>query len=187
MAGSILPFQSDARLLRRIERGDDDALVELYQSARAMVLSFVLRNHGTPDDAKDLLQEALAILWERVREGTFEHKAKLTTFLFGTARILWLHHLSRRRRETPGDIHPNVAVAEDPSPLEELIQSEEASLVRDALVRLGEPCRSLLLMFYWEERSMEEIAARLGFANADTAKSKKYQCKKALEEILKGN
>ncbi|MGB6649412.1 MAG: sigma-70 family RNA polymerase sigma factor, partial [Bacteroidota bacterium] len=49
---------------------------------------------------------------------------------------------------------------------------------------LGEPCRTLLLLFYWEERSMGEIAVELGFANADTAKSKKYQCKKALEKLL---
>jgi len=57
--------------------------------------------------------------------------------------------------------------------------------VRDALDRLGEPCRTLLILFYWEEASMEEIASRLGFANAETAKSKKYQCKKALEQILR--
>jgi RNA polymerase sigma factor (sigma-70 family) len=76
-------------------------------------------------------------------------------------------------------------VSDDPSPLDQLIESEEASMIGDAVRRLGEPCRTLLVLFYWEEASMEEIASRLGLANAETAKSKKYQCKKALQEILK--
>ena len=70
------------------------------------------------------------------------------------------------------------------STLDRLVASEEAALVQEALERLGEPCKTLLLLYYWEERSMAEIALELGFANADTAKSKKYQCKKALEKML---
>jgi DNA-directed RNA polymerase specialized sigma24 family protein len=68
-----------------------------------------------------------------------------------------------------------------------MIESEEAQIVRGALEKLGEPCRTLLLLFYWEELSMDEIAGRLGFANAETAKSKKYQCKKELQRLLKEN
>jgi DNA-directed RNA polymerase specialized sigma24 family protein len=56
--------------------------------------------------------------------------------------------------------------------------------VKLALTKLGEPCKTLLILFYWEEASMEQIASRLGFANAETAKSKKYQCKKALQLLL---
>jgi DNA-directed RNA polymerase specialized sigma24 family protein len=51
--------------------------------------------------------------------------------------------------------------------------------------QIGNPCRDILLLYYWEEQSMEEIALKLGFANADTVKSKKYQCKKMLERLVK--
>jgi len=51
--------------------------------------------------------------------------------------------------------------------------------------QIGNPCHDLLLLYYWEERTMEEIALKLGFANADTVKSKKYQCKKILEKLVK--
>ena len=56
--------------------------------------------------------------------------------------------------------------------------------VRSALDRLGDPCRTLLILFYWEEASMEEIARQLGLANAATAKSKKYQCKEQLKRLI---
>ena len=75
--------------------------------------------------------------------------------------------------------------AEDATPLEELEENERIIAVQQAMEQIGNPCRDILLLYYWEERSMEEIAVKLGFANADTVKSKKYQCKKALENLVK--
>jgi len=182
-----LLLKSDARILDLIRRGDEKGLVLLFESSRTMVRSFILRNSGTVDDAEDLLQEAVVILWEKVRKGEFEYRSKLSTFVFATVKNLWLRRLARSRREIPMELDPERAEAGDPSPLEEAIETEQAQLVRDALERLGEPCKTLLLLFYWEELPMEEIALKMGMANADTAKSKKYQCKKALERLLKGS
>lgn len=54
-----------------------------------------------------------------------------------------------------------------------------------AMEELGENCRQLLLMFYFDGHNMETIARNLNFANADTAKAKKFQCFKKLEQIVK--
>ena len=185
MRAPLFFLSEDARILDLIRRGDEEALVRLYRSNRKAIEAFVAKNNGSHDDAEDLLQEALVILWERVRAGRFEYNAKLNTFLYATVKNIWLRRLARQRREIPstGDL-PQMA-NQDPSILEELIESEQAKLIQDALNKLGEPCRKLLLLFYWEELSMEEIAQEMGFANAKTVKSKKYQCKKALEKLLK--
>jgi RNA polymerase sigma factor (sigma-70 family) len=183
MPGPLLFAGSDARILDRIRKGDEGALEVLYRENRKPVTALVTRNSGTADDADDMLQEALVTLWERVRSGRFLYTAKLGTFIYATARNMWLRRLARARREVPEtDADPP---ADDASPLELMIEEEEAEAVRSALERLGEPCRKLLLLFYWEEESMETIAARLGMANADTVKSKKYQCKKALEALVR--
>jgi RNA polymerase sigma factor (sigma-70 family) len=179
-------LNDDARILDRLRRGDEEALVELYRANRRPIVSLVLNNSGGADDAEDLLQEALVTLWERVRTGRFVYAARLSTFLYGTARNIWLRKLARRRREAPGIEDTPDPASPDPSALEMMVEEEEASAVRRALDVLGEPCRELLLLFYWEESPMDEIAVKLGFANADTAKSKKYQCKKALEKLVRG-
>ena len=178
---------NDARVLDMIRRGDEEGLVLLYRASQRMVCSFILKNKGTSQDAEDMLQEAVVILWERIRRGEFEYRSKLSTFVFATVKNLWLRRLASLRREIPTAIDPESAESPDPSPLEEAIESETSNRVREALERLGDPCKTLLLLFYWEELPMEEIAARMGLANADTAKSKKYQCKKAMERLLKGN
>jgi RNA polymerase sigma factor (sigma-70 family) len=175
---------TDARILDMLRRGDEEALVMLYRSNRNAVTAFVLRNNGTRDDAKDMLQEALVVLWERVRSGRFQYTARLDTFVYATVRNMWMRRLFRKRREVAANQSDEETPVDAPSALEELIAGEESRIVKQALDELGEPCRTLLLLFYWEELSMDAIAARVGLANAETAKSKKYQCKKALQKIL---
>jgi len=175
----------DARFLERIHSGDEEALVRLFEANRTVIASYVTHNKGTEADARELLQEAVVILWERVRADRFEQTAKLSTFIYGVVKNLWLRRLARRRREVPLEIDPDVTPSDSASILDDMIEHEEAEEVRRAMQMIGETCRKLLHLFYWEERSMEEIAAAMGFANGDTAKAKKYQCKKALERALR--
>jgi RNA polymerase sigma factor (sigma-70 family) len=185
MGSRLLFLNEDARILEMIRRGDEEALVLLYESNRKMISALVARNNGTSDDYEDVLQEALVVLWERVRAGKFEHSSKLSTFLFATARNLWYRRLARAKREVPTDLKPDDIPDQAGSTLDELIANETSEAIRDAINRISEQCRRLLLLFYWEERSTDEIARTMGFANAQTVKSKKYQCKKSLEEVLK--
>lgn len=186
MGRPLLFLDTERRLLERIAAGDDRALGSLYESNWKVIHSYVVRNRGTTDDARDMLQEALVVLWERVRGGRYEQTARIGTFLYATVRNMWLRRLARSARETT-EAAPGDPPADDPSPLEELMESEAAMLVRNALERLGDPCRKLLVLFYWEELPMERIAAELGFANAATAKARKYQCRKALEVLLRSD
>ncbi len=88
------------------------------------------------------------------------------------------------KREIPTDLQADDSADPGTSILDTMIEAEETEAVRDAMRKIGEQCRKLLTLYYWDECPMEEIAKRMGFANADTVKSKKYQCKKALEKIL---
>ena len=184
MRPPLLLFTSDARLLEGIRGGDESALTALYEAHRRPIMALVMRNNGTRDDADDVLQDALIILWERVRTGRYEHAAAIGTFLYATARNLWLRRLARARREIPSDLQEDTVPQDDPSPLDILEEEEDTTAVHAALTANGDPCRALLLLYYWEEASMEDIARQLGFANAATAKSKKYQCKEQLKRLM---
>ncbi|HTY10833.1 MAG TPA: sigma-70 family RNA polymerase sigma factor [Bacteroidota bacterium] len=186
MKSSLFYLHNDAKILDLIRKGDDEeSLATLYKANRRPVVSYVMKNNGTADDAEDILQEAVVVLWEKVRSGQFHYESQLSTFIMGIAKNIWLRRLARRRKEIPEGANIDEAISLDPSPLEELIDSDRSRLVSDSLNKLGDPCKKLLLLFYWEELPLEQIASVMGFANAETAKSKKYQCKKALERILK--
>ena len=184
MGSPLLFLTGDARILDLIRKGDERALTELYSLTRKMVTSYIIRNSGTHDDADDMLQESLIVLWERVRTGRFEYTAKLSTFIFSTARNIWMRRLAHQRREVTGALEPSGVPGDDEPTLERMAAEEESQGVQAAMEVIGEPCRTLLLLFYWEELSLDDIARRMGFANANTVKSKKYQCKKALRALL---
>jgi RNA polymerase sigma factor (sigma-70 family) len=185
MASTPEHLDADARLLERIRKGDENALVVLLMSQRKPVYSLVLRNSGTEPDAEDVLQESVVILWERIRSGRYALESQLGTFIYATARNLWLRRLARARKEIP-DPAPGMEIpSEEPDALEALVEAEESGLVQRGMQRIGAGCRELLILYYWEELSMADIALRMGLANADTAKARKHQCKKALEKALR--
>lgn len=171
-------------MLDRIREGDEQVLAELYRSNKRSIASLVLRNGGDESDADDVLQESVVILWERVRTGRFEQTAKLSTFLFAVAKNVWSRKRMRKHREPAFDEPDTLSDDAHSSVLDGMIDDERSYHISRALDRLGDPCRTLLVLYYWEERSQEEIADTMGFANAATVKSKKYTCKKMLEKIL---
>jgi RNA polymerase sigma factor (sigma-70 family) len=178
-------LNDDSKLLDALRNGNDQVLAELFQKNRRPITSLVLRNQGTEDDAEDILQEALIVLWEKIRSGSFEYQAQLSTYIYATAKNIWFRRLARRRHEFPATNADFETATKDATPLEELEENERITAVQHAMEQIGNPCRDILLFYYWEGQSMEEIALKLGFANADTMKSKKYQCKKMLERLVK--
>ncbi len=185
MQAPLFFLNDDSKLLDALRNGDDSVLEELFDKNRRSVASLVIRNNGTEDDVEDVLQESLIVLWERIRKGTFEYQAKLSTFIYATAKNIWLRKLARQRREFTSSGETFDIPNGDSTPYEEMEENERVLAVEQAMEEIGNPCRDILLLYYWEEQTMEEIALKLGFANADTVKSKKYQCKKALEKLVK--
>ena len=64
-------------------------------------------------------------------------------------------------------------------------QKEKIRAVRSCIEELGDTCKKVLSYYYFDGMSMKVIAERLGFANAETAKTKKYKCKKALDQLIR--
>jgi len=89
------------------------------------------------------------VLWEKIRSGSFEYQAKLSTYIYGTAKNIWLRRLAQRRREFPAANDDFETATEDPTPLEKLENNERSTAVQRAIgADRGIPARhpsSLLL------------------------------------------
>ncbi|KAA3612474.1 MAG: sigma-70 family RNA polymerase sigma factor [Calditrichaeota bacterium] len=177
-------FLSDNEVLRRIKANDRTVLGELYISNERIISSYIKNHGGGAADIADLLQEAIIVLWQNVNAGRFELSAKISTYLFAIAKNKWMAE-KRRQKKLDHNIESLENKTDGNNSLDNLIDDEQKLLVREALQKLEPPCKELLLLFYFEERSMNEIAEILNFANSNVAKAKKYQCKKALEVLIK--
>jgi RNA polymerase sigma factor (sigma-70 family) len=150
-----------------------------------MVQSLILNNNGTPDDARDIFQEAMIVLYEKVKTGSFELNCLIKTYLYSVCRRLWLKRLSQLQR-----ISPEVEKLEETVPVEEDLEQHEQKnidfqVMEQSMKHLGEPCKSLLEAYYLKQKNMVEIAASFGYTNADNAKNQKYKCLMRLKKLFK--
>ena len=177
--------QTDERaLLEGLATSDKRAVETIYQENYNMVQSLIINNNGSSDDAKDIFQEAMIVLYEKVRSGTFELNCQIKTFVYSVSRRLWLKRLQQQNRyAAPGDSMENVVAVEED--LEEHEQrNAEYEMMEKAISNLGEPCKSLLEAYYLQKQNMQVIAVNFGYTNADNAKNQKYKCLMRLKKIF---
>jgi RNA polymerase sigma-70 factor (ECF subfamily) len=162
-----------------------DRLIELYQHR---LLRYLLFLTGNREVSEDLFQET----WMRVllRGAQYNGKARFDTWLFTIARNLVID-LSRKRTmasldelsEGSDEDRPVEFPGQDPSPLDQFKMGEDRAEVAAVLLTLESNSREVLLLRFYEEHSLEEIAG-LTRAPLSTVKSRLYRGLAALKPEL---
>ena len=175
---------NEIALLEGLAQNKRQAIETIYKQHYNMVQALIINNNGSSDDARDIFQETMIVLYEKARSGVFELNCQLKTFIYSVARRLWLKRLHQLQKFTS-----EVPVLENIIQIEEDIESHEKQhlefhMMDKALVRLGEPCKSLIEAFYLQKKNMTEIAGNFGYTNADNAKNQKYKCLMRLKKFF---
>lgn len=149
-------------------------------------------------DAENLYQDAFLAVYENLKAGKVKDETSWSNYIFRIGMNLASKEWRRAGRTDSYDIADSIydadAFSSTARKVEELLHtlpetesdiplvkdSTAQSLLGDELSHIPEPCNSILILFYYEQLSMEEIAMRTGYKNATTAKSKKNQCMKDL-------
>ena len=171
-------------LLLGLAKSDKKAVETIYKENYNMVQALIIRNNGSSEDAKDIFQEAMIVLYEKVRSGTFELNCQIKTYVFSVCRRLWLKRLQQVNRYTTevNGIQDVILVEEEMEAHER--RNAEYQLMEKSIKNLGEPCKSLLEAYYLQQKSMQEIASNFGYTNADNAKNQKYKCLMRLKKLF---
>lgn len=174
----------ESQLLQGLANNDRKSIETIYKEHYNMVQALILKNNGTPDDAKDIFQEAMIVLYEKVKSESFELNSLLKTFLYSVCRRLWLKRLAQQNRFLIIEDKENDLVSVDDQLEDHERQNMEFSLMEKAINSMGEPCKSLLEAFYMQKRSMQDISVSFGYTNADNAKNQKYKCLTRLKKLF---
>ncbi|MFV0605072.1 MAG: RNA polymerase sigma factor [Niabella sp.] len=178
-------YEQELLMLKGLARNDKKAAEEIYKNNFNLIQVLVVNNSGTPDDAKDIFQEAMVVLYEKARSGSFELNCQIKTYLYSVAKRLWLKKLQQSNRyvnELGDDSMANVSVEED---LEEHdTKDAEYEMMHVSIAKLGDPCKSLLEAFYFQKKSMQDISEEFGYTNSENAKTQKYKCLMRLKKIF---
>lgn len=175
---------SDSEIILGILNNSSEVLRYLYKEYYPMALQLVLNNSGTEDEAKDIYQEAIIVLHNKIKNGDFELSSKLKTFIYSVCRRLWLKRLNHRSKysENIKDYEDHFSVEHDLELHEE--KDKQFKQMHEALSDLGEPCKTIIEDFYVHNLSMQDICEKFGYTNADNAKTQKYKCLQRLKKIF---
>ena len=168
---------SDSHLLIDARRGTEVAFLELYRRYRIPVFRFAFRLTGSSASAEDVTQECFLAL---LAGASFDAaRGDLRTYLFGIVRNLALRRLRIAEREC--EEAEDLASPEDPAA--ELISAERAELVGRAVGELPPLQKEALILFEYEDLSLEEIAAVTG-VDTGAVKARLHRARQALRRRL---
>jgi RNA polymerase sigma-70 factor (ECF subfamily) len=169
----------NAAIAHGLKRQDPELLDHLIEIYQHRLLRYLLFLTGKREVAEDLFQET----WMRVllRGGQYNGKARFDTWLFTIARNLVID-LSRKRTmasldemsEGGDDERPFEIAMVGPSPLEQFQSRENSAEVVEVLLKLEPTYREVLVLRFYEELSLEEIAG-VTRAPLSTVKSRLYR------------
>ena len=175
--------EENEKIISDILQGNQKTFNEIYEYEFPKVVRYVKMNSGDVDQAKDIFQDAIVILVEKVQRNELDLTCSIKTYLFSISQHLWMDQLRQNKREIPlNDSYSYLNAAITVVGFENTPDIYEH--VNSAIETLGNPCKQLLEYYYYKNLSWDEIASSLGYASAASARNQKYKCLERIRKTL---
>ncbi len=177
---------SNLDLLNGILRNDTIVLQYIYKNFYSKINFFIKKNSGDDDDANDVFQEAIIIIYRKLKANELVLDCTFETYLYSVCRFLWLKQLDKRKIEKE-KIKDNHDYHEDiyDDNLEKVADlNERYRLYQKHFTNLGKDCQKILQL-YFDKVPLKSIAQIMGFKSEKYAKKRKFKCKEYLIKSIK--
>jgi RNA polymerase sigma factor (sigma-70 family) len=178
---------TDEQILKGILRHDNVVLAYIYKEYFYKVNAFVRKNQGDEDDVNDVFQEAIIIIYRKIKANDllFENRS-FEVYLFSVCRFLWLKHLEKRRieKEKINDTMPFQDEIYDDDLVAVVEKNERFLLYQKHFKNISTDCQKILQLFF-DKVPIKQIAHIMGFKSEKYVKTRKFKCKELLIERIK--
>lgn len=167
-------------MLVGIKRADKDILKVIYQDYLPGLVYYVEKNNGSSDDAKDLFQEAIMVIYKKVQEGLIL-EVPLKAFFMVICRNLWNIQLRHKKRR-PMKMEDQEFQDQDHDLVQKMEQTLKEKIFYKHFNNLSDKCRDLLQLFF-AKIPMKDIAQQWDTSES-YIKKRKHICKEKLVEAI---
>jgi RNA polymerase sigma-70 factor (ECF subfamily) len=174
-------------VIEAILRGDEEPLRLIYTEYQHDFITWSTGKFNcTEDRSREIFQECVVALYDNIRSGRLKTlSSSLKTYLFAVGRnkfMEWNRNKQCTRRRKVG-FGRHCAC----SSIEKTIEQKEKLIVMafEAVDSLNEPCRSILIDYYINGFSLDELTMKYAYNQKNTTKTKKYKCLKRLQRRFK--
>ncbi len=168
--------------LQGIAENDYSVLQKIYQTSLPEVTKYIKNNSGGLDDAKDVFQEGILAIYNKIKKEELVLTTTFHAYLFSVCKNIWLKKLrSKNNKVLP--LSTTWGLTEENEYEELMLKSRKWKLFNQKFSALAEECRKVLQMLF-NGQSGKEIASEMGYTE-DYAKRKKYKCKLSLMDSIR--
>lgn len=172
-------MENEFKKIEYFRKDDNSKITDLYNKYRKEFFLYTKKRFNLDDDIiYDIYQESFIALYDNIKEGRLTNlTGLLKTYLFR----ICLNKLSRYREKEKYIVKyevPEIYEFEDS-------WTEIQEKVWEAVNELEDPCYTILSLYYWEDKSMTEIATITNYKNAQNVRNRKSLCFKILKEKLR--
>ena len=172
-------------IIEGIKARDNCVLQYIYKIYYPTVHHLIITNSGTPDDAKDVFQECIIIIFRKVKEQEhFLLNSSFKTFIYSIARHVWLKHLRNQKYEGQKIQDQQSFIELKDEPFKVSNEDLKMSLYQKYFKLLPEDCQNILKLTA-RDIPQKEIAHALSFKSENYVKKRKHNCKDKLIEMIK--
>lgn len=181
-------------LINRSQAGDRDAFGELVALYKDKIYTLAYRMLGSREEAEDVAQETFIRLYSHLHR--YNEAYRLSTWLFRIANNLSIDRLRRFHRNkkelsldagiqgTEGLALYDSISDHSPTPEQSILQNEVEERVKEAIMSLAPKYRSIMILKYIEDLSIQEISEIVGLPEA-TVKTRLHRGREALRKKLR--
>ncbi len=175
---------TDAQILDGILHSDRTVIDFIYRRYYEKVENFLMGKGGNPEHIKDVFQEAMIIICQKVRDRGLVLTCSFSTYLFAVCKNIWMHDLRQNRYQPVEDSKLDV-LSEETQQDEEMTEKLKA-LYRYHFSRLSEDCQKLLRL-HFNRVPLADIQRIFGYSSEHYTSDRKYRCKQSLYRRIKND
>lgn len=173
-------------LIKQIKNDGQEALVKIYQDHRIDFIKWAMQSFQcSQEEAEDTYQDTIIAFYENVTNGRLTTlSCSFKTYLFAIGKNILLGIAKKKGRTVmQGNDIPEIA-DKDVLILEKISLNERQQEILKALESLGEPCQTILRLYYYDKLSIKKIVQKLQYKSENVVKVQKVRCMKRLREFL---
>ncbi len=175
-------MNNDQIIIAGIIDGDDKILTCFYKENIRYIQGYILRNNGNLEDVEDVFQDALVVLYQKLRSGLLELRVPIKTYFYGICKNLWRNRLKKKKKLVIDDGWYRFEERTNNALIADIENQEREHLYRKHFQKLSIENKKLLSLFF-EGKSMKEISKIIGYSEGYTRK-KKFEAKKKLLNMI---
>ncbi|MEM9847856.1 MAG: sigma-70 family RNA polymerase sigma factor [Bacteroidota bacterium] len=175
---------TNAQYIKGIAENDFAVLENIYAHSLPEVVKYVKKNSGNIEDAKDVFQEGILVIFKKVNTSNLTLTTSFHIFLFSVCKRIWLKKLRKKgQKEVTFNDFLEFDVEDDIEA--QFLKTQKWHLFNQKFQELAEECQRVLKLWF-NRKSTKEIASAMNYTE-EYAKRKKYKCKNTLAAKVKND